>query len=111
MAAYKLNGMLQSDYKYFILDQQPAFYFDSVARFRAMSSQRKIEIIPSVAGIGYSNGHLTHDPNLAEGMQATAYYRVEGDSGRLLHDPRVSLPNGSFESVDANGRFTGWSFY
>ena len=33
----------------------------------------KLEIIPTVAGFGYSSGILAHDPNLAEGLPAETY--------------------------------------
>ncbi len=111
MAAYKLNGLQQNDFKYAILGEQPDYYFDSVARLKTLSSERNIEIIPGVAGIGYSSGLLWHDPNLAEGFPAYAAYRIEGDTGRLITDPQMTLPNGGFEAVDGNGKFTGWSFY
>jgi len=111
MAACKLNGLQQNDFKYAILAEQPQYYFDSVTRFATMSAERNISIIPGVAGIGYSSGLLWHDPNLAEGFPASARYIVEGDTGRLVPDPRVSLPNGGFEDTDASGKFTGWSFY
>ena len=55
MAALKLNGMQQNDFKYSILGQQPARYFDSVRGFRAMAEARGIDVIPGVASIGYSD--------------------------------------------------------
>jgi hypothetical protein len=111
MAAYKLNGMQQNDWKYNVLDQQPRYYFDSVRAFRKYSEERGIDIIPGVAPIGYSDGILYNDPELAEGFPATATFVIEGDTGRLVRDPNITLPNGSFESLGANGKFSGWSFY
>lgn len=111
MAYYKLNGIQQNDFKYNILESQPAYYFDSVRAFRAAADAGNVEIIPGTANIGYSEGILWHDPNLAEGLPAHALYVVEADTGRIIPDPRVTLPNGSFESIGGNGRFTGWSFY
>lgn len=111
MAAYKLNGIQQNDFKYAILDQQPDFYFDSVAQFQALTKDRGIEIIPGVAGIGWSSGLLYHAPNLAEGFPATARYVMESDTARLIPDPRVTIPNGGFENTDAKGKLTGWGFY
>lgn len=111
MAWYKLNGLQQNDFKYSILAEQPPNYFDSVRLFRNNAAATNTEIIPGVMPIGWSSGILWNDPMLAEGFPATALYVIESDTGRLLPDPRVSLPNGSFESIDGNGRFTGWSFY
>ncbi|HVZ39008.1 MAG TPA: glycoside hydrolase family 20 zincin-like fold domain-containing protein [Candidatus Kapabacteria bacterium] len=111
MAAYRLNGIQQGDFKYNLLEQQPQYYFDSVSRFKAMAAAANAEIIPGTADIGYSEGILWHDPNLAEGFAASAPYVIEADTGRILPDARVALPNGGFENVDGNGKFTGWSFY
>lgn len=111
MAFSKMNGMQQTDFKYAILNEQPDYYFDSVARFKAMCEERNIEVIPGVAPIGWSSGILWHDPNLAEGFPAEALYVVEGGSGRIIPDPRVTIPNGGFENTDAQGRSTGWNFY
>ncbi len=111
MAAYKLNGLQQNDFKYAILGEQPDYYFDSVAALRGILADRAIAMIPGVAGIGYSSGILANDPNLAEGIPATATFVIQGDTGRLVPDPRVALPNGSFESVGSDGKFSGWTFY
>lgn len=111
MAAYKLNGIQQNDFKYAILDQQPDFYFDSVARFRALTAARGIDVIPGVAGIGWSSGLLFHAPNIAEGFPANARYVMDADTARLIADDRVAIPNGGFENTDAKGKLTGWGFY
>ncbi|MFA6572503.1 MAG: glycoside hydrolase family 20 zincin-like fold domain-containing protein, partial [Bacteroidota bacterium] len=111
MVTYKLNGIQHVDFKYNILKEQPAYYFDSVARFSAMSSSRNIEIIPGVASIGWSGGLLWNDPNLAEGIPTNAVYNIIADTGRIVTDVRANIPNGGFENVDGNGKFTGWSFY
>lgn len=111
MAFYKLNGIQQNDFKYNLLDQQPRNYFDSAYAFLLKSFETNTEIIPGVAPIGYSEGILWHNPNLAEGFPARARYVIEGDTGRLIPDPRVTLPNGGFENLNASQKFTGWSFY
>lgn len=115
MAFHKLNGINQGDFKYNILDLMRAQipnYFDSIKAFKSMSALRNIEIVPSVAGIGWSDGILYHDPNLAEGLPTSAHYVIEADTGRLIPIASTVLPNGGFESVNAsNGQFTGWSWY
>lgn len=110
MSFYKLNGLQQNDFKYNILDQMFDRYFNNVDTLKNIYAERMIDIIPGVCNIGWSDGILYHDPNLAEGLLAQTTYRIEGDSGRLLPDTRVSLPNGGFEQV-SNGKFTGWGFY
>jgi hypothetical protein len=62
------TGMLFADYKLQILDRVPDFYFRNAERVKAAAAKAKIELIPAVFSIGYSNGHLAHDPNLAEGL-------------------------------------------
>jgi hypothetical protein len=111
MSVLKLNAIQQNDFKYSILQMQPAWYFDSVRAYRDLSEQRGIGVVPGVASIGYSEGILWNDPNLAEGFPATSRYIIESDTARLVPDTRVAIPNGGFESVDGNGRFTGWSYY
>ncbi|HET7152184.1 MAG TPA: hypothetical protein VFJ29_00320, partial [Candidatus Kapabacteria bacterium] len=115
MFMHKLNGLQQNDFKYNILDLMHAYtpwYFANVDSLKQYSDERNIAIIPGVAGIGYSDGILFNDPNLAEGAPAVATYYMESDTGRLIPDPNVTLPNGTFENLNANGdQFTGWSFY
>ncbi len=62
------TGILLADYKLQILDRVPDYYFRNADRVKAAAAKAKIELIPSVFSIGYSNGHLSHDPNLAEGV-------------------------------------------
>jgi hypothetical protein len=111
MAAYKLNGLQQNDFKYNILESQPPNYFDSTRALDSLTRARNVELIPGVANIGWSSGILWHDPNLAEGFPARVTYVVEADTARLIPDPRVSLPNGNFEATNGSGKFTGWRFY
>jgi hypothetical protein len=110
LAARKCNGIQHGDFKYGILQLQPANYFDSLRAFRRIADERNLEIIPGVAPIGYSSVITYTDPHLAEGIPTTAEYVMEADTGRLLADARVSLPNGGFENI-SNGQFTGWNFY
>lgn len=110
MFAYNFNGLQQNDFKYTLLDQQPDWYFKNADTIIRDYRNRGIAMVPGVAPIGYSEGLLWHDPNLAEGIPSTATYVIEGDTGRMLRDPRVTIPNGGFESVNGT-TFTGWGFY
>ena len=99
---HKLNGLQQNDFKYNLLDVMHSCcpnYFWNVDTLRQYSADRNIAIITGVCGIGYSDGILFNDPNLAEGVPATALYYMQSDTGRLLPDTNVSLPNGDFESI------------
>ncbi len=62
------TGILLTDYKFQVLDRVPDFYFRNVARVKAAAAKAGMELIPAVFPIGYSNGILSHDPNLAEGV-------------------------------------------
>ncbi|MBS1902295.1 MAG: T9SS type A sorting domain-containing protein [Bacteroidetes bacterium] len=112
MAMYKLNGIQQSDFKYSVLQLLGPSYFANIDSLLATSRKDNIDIIPGVVGLGWSEGILYNDPNLAEGLHAVSKYIIEADTGRLIPDPRVTIPNGGFEQVDGTGKkFTGWTFY
>jgi len=125
------NGILFSDYKLQILDRVPDFYFRNAERFKAAAARARIEIIPAVFSIGYSNGHLAHDPNLAEGLPvvdqpyvvkeqtsdslpaSSGVARGRSSSGSrprmAVLDARTSpLPNGGLEETQGD-RIVGFS--
>jgi hypothetical protein len=62
------TGILLADYKLQVLYRVPEFYFRNVARIKTAAREAGLELIPTVFSIGYSNGHLAQDPNLAEGL-------------------------------------------
>ena len=62
------TGIVLADYKFQVLYRVPDFYFRNVERVKAAAARAKIELIPAVFSIGYSNGILAQDPNLAEGL-------------------------------------------
>jgi Glycosyl hydrolase family 20, domain 2/Secretion system C-terminal sorting domain len=113
MAAHKLNGLQQNDFKnnvYSIFEGSYPQYFYNVDSLQAYSAKTNVEIIPGVFPFGWSEGILYHDPDIAEGIPTTASYLIQSDTGIVLTDPNMILPNGGFENV-SNGNFTGWSFY
>lgn len=104
------NGMVLADYKFNILDRMPARYFRNVARVRKAAAAAKIEIIPSVFPIGYSDGLLAHDPNLAEGLPVeSAPFVIKDGVAVLAPEAAPRLVNGSMEQVSGH-RFAGLSF-
>ena len=111
MAFRKLNGLQHGDFKYNILDIVPSWYFDDVKQFKSAAHDRNVEVIPGVANIGWSDGILYKHPYLAEGIPTSSVYVMESDTGRLIPDPNVSIPNGGFENVDGKGNFTGFGWY
>jgi hypothetical protein len=104
------NGLVLADYKFNILDQMPDRYFQNVQRVRREAAAAHIDIIPAVFPIGYSNGLLAHDPNLAEGLPVErAPFVVKGREAVLLPDASARLVNGDLEQVQGD-RFIGFSF-
>jgi hypothetical protein len=62
------TGILFSDYKLQILDRVTQNYFGNVEKIKSAAAGAGLELVPAVFSIGYSNGHLSGDPNLAEGL-------------------------------------------
>ena len=84
------NGMVLSDYKMNLLDQVQPNYFPNARRVMAAAAKAGVEVIPCVAPIGYSNGLLMHDVNLAEGLPVVeAPFVVKGREARLKPDPQL----------------------
>jgi hypothetical protein len=103
------NGVVLADYKLNILDRVPEHYFSNVKKVQKAAEAAGIELIPAVFPIGYSNGLLAHDPNLAEGLPVVnAPFAVRGREATLEISPKTTIVNGDFE--DFNGdRFEGFS--
>jgi hypothetical protein len=103
------TGVVLTDYKFSILDRVIDKYFGNVERVRAAAVKDRIELIPALFPIGYSNGLLAHDPNLAEGLPVTDQpYIVKNRVAVLDSHPVTSLRNGNFEE-SRNDRFSGFS--
>ena len=86
------NGLVLADYKFNILDRMPDQYFKNVERLKKAAAEHQVEIIPCVFPIGYSDGVLVHDPNLAEGLPVKdAPFVARGGAA----GPRPASPSGS----------------
>ncbi len=104
------NGVVLADFKLNILDRVPDFYFKNAAAFKKAADELGLEIIPAVAPIGYSDGILAHDPNLAEGIPVRGTKLVVLDGfANLTSELKNPLPGGSFEE-HKNHLVPGWSF-
>jgi hypothetical protein len=125
------TAMLLADYKLQVLHRVTDNYFRNVEKVKAAAAKAGIELVPAVFSIGYSNGHLSHDPNLAEGLPVidqpfVVRLQTEGTpakgagrrpgAGGSRHleavvDPRSSarLHNGDLEQVQGD-RFAGFTF-
>lgn len=102
------NAVVLADYKLNVLDRVPAHYFKNATRFREVCRELKLEIVPTVAGFGYSSGILAHDPNLAEALPVRdAPLIVQGTQAVSANS--TNLVSGDFESRRSD-LFNGWSF-
>jgi hypothetical protein len=104
------NGVVLADYKLNILDRVPDHYFANARQLKKIADELKIEVIPAVAPIGYSDGLLAHDPNLAEGIPVhDASFVVTGSVAKLDSELKGALPGGTFEE-HRNHVVRGWDF-
>lgn len=106
----KLNGVNLTDYKFNFISSTPDRYFDSLNSLNEFCEKYDIDIIPGVFPIGYSNGIMFHNPNLAAGLPVHSQkFYIEADTGRLVPKVDVSLSNGGFEEHNGNN-FPGFLF-
>ena len=108
------NGLVLADYKLNILDRVPEHYFKHAAQIKRLCDELQIELIPTVAPMGYSDGLLAHNPNLAEGMPVKdALFTVRdgvavlGSSDSTLRSANPLLSGGGFEE-HKNHNAGGW---
>ena len=101
------TGFVLSDYTFNILEQQGEAYLANIRRVQDKARELGLDLIPTCIGIGYSDGILAHDPNLAEGYPVVdAPFEVKG--GALV--PVIDAPglvNGGFEDATGAG-LAGW---
>lgn len=104
------NGVVLADFKLNVLDRVPEFYFEHARAFKQTADELNLEIIPTVAPIGYSDGLLAHDPNLAEGLPVLeAPFVVRNGVAVLDSELHNALPGGTFEE-HRNQVVRGWDF-
>jgi hypothetical protein len=67
-------------------------YFGNVEKAKKLAAELKMELVPAMFDMGYSNNLLWHDPNLAEGLPVKdSLFVVERGEARLVADPPVSF--------------------
>lgn len=103
------NGVVLADYKLNILDRVPEHYARNARRFRDRCAALNLEVIPTVAGFGYSSGILAHDANLAEALPARDVPFVAGEDVIAPRGFRENLVAGDFE-MPRGDLFPGWGF-
>jgi hypothetical protein len=67
-------------------------YFSNLEKAKKLAAELKLELVPALFDIGYSNNLLWHDPNLAEGLPVKdSLFVVKGGEAKLVADPPVSI--------------------
>src|SRR6266446_7949684 len=67
-------------------------YFGNVAKTKKLAEELKMELVPAMFDVGYSNNLLWHDPNLAEGLPVKdSLFVVKNGEARPVADPPVSF--------------------
>lgn len=77
------NGVLVADSKFGKLGDMDERYFRNIDRVKKLAAELKLEIVPAVFPIGYSESLLWHDPNLVEALPVRdALFVVENGVAR-----------------------------
>src|SRR6266446_6607935 len=99
-AAAGYTHVLLADSKFSRLEQMDARYFKNVERVKRIAAELKLEIVPALFSIGYSNDLLHHDPNLIEALPARDVpLVVQGGVGRIDDPGAPTLPGGDFSDL------------
>jgi hypothetical protein len=88
------------------LGSKERFYFENVARVKALATELNLQLVPAVFHIGWSNNMLWHNPNLAEGLPVKdAPFWVRNGQAVPATDPAVRLgrPDWKDDSVTIEG--------
>ena len=105
-AAAGYSTVLLSDSKFARLATLPEHYFDNCRKVRRIAGELKLEIVPAVFPIGYSNDILFNDPNLAEGLPVRdTLFVVHDGIASCVADPPVALTTPAF--VDDTVKIAG----
>ena len=104
-AAAGYTHVLLADSKFAKLGDMDARYFKNIERVKKMATDLKLQIVPAVFPISYSNDLLWHDPNLIEALPVRdALFIVKGGVATVQSVPPVVLKGGDFSD------FTKWDW-
>lgn len=102
------NGMVLADSKLETLDRAIDGYTANLKKIREAGKRLKIEIVPSVLGLGWADGLLSHNVNLIEAQPMKGVeFRFSGLEAKPV--PTVHLANGDLEEAEGD-RLKGWSY-
>ena len=97
-AAAGYSHVVLADSKFARLGTLPKEYFDHCRRARQLALELKLQIVPAVFPVGYSNDLLFNDPNLAEGLPVKQTpFVVRNGEGRVAQGPPVALDRMAFK--------------
>ena len=92
--------VLLADSKFGRLVEMDARYFKNVDRVKKIAAELKLEIVPAVFPVGYSNDILGQDVNLIEAMPVKDVpLVVEGGIARVDDPDAPTLPGGDFSDL------------
>ena len=97
--------VLLSDSKFAKLGDMDARYFRNVERVKKIAAATRLEIVPTVFPVGYSNDILWHDPNLIEALPVReALFAVKNGEARLQPEVATGFAGGDFSNL----KLWGW---
>ncbi len=89
--------VLMADSKFSRLHEMEPRYFKNVERVKKLAAELKIEIVPAVFPVGYSNDLLGQDVNLIEAQPVKALPLIVRGGVARVDDPAAPmLPTGGF---------------
>jgi hypothetical protein len=75
-------------------------YFKNIERVKKIAAELKLEVVPALFPVGYSNDILWHDPNLIEAMPVKDQpLVVQGGVARLDDPDAPAIPEGGFTNL------------
>ena len=103
------NGIVLADSKFLRWDNLPERYAQNVRKVREEARRLKLDLVACVFPIGYAEGLLAHDPNLAEGLPVKDAPFVVKGGWLVAADDSCRLANGGFEEYRGNAP-AGWAW-
>lgn len=91
------TGVVLTDSKFMRWDQLPQRYLQNVQRVRKAFRDLHLDCIAAVCPIGYSEGILSRDPNLAAGLPVRRAPLMAKDGKLIPVDDSARIVNGGFE--------------